>query len=105
LINVKESLTSSPESIKYNSSNTASGSTFIVENTTFTGKNNDELFADTGDTVTVVKTNSADDTLVIKNIDNKQKTISFDELNKLFKLKEQVMDFEDIVLIKDLFLK
>jgi hypothetical protein len=87
-------LTSSPESIKYNSSNTASGSTFIVENTTFTGKNNDELFADTGDTVTVVKTNSADNTLVIKNIDNKQKTISFEELNKMFKLKEQVMNFE-----------
>jgi hypothetical protein len=87
-------LTSSPESIKYNSSNTASGSTFIAENTTFTGKNNDKLFADTGDTVTVVKTNSADNTLVIKNIDNIQKTISFEELNKMFKLKEQVMNFE-----------
>lgn len=87
-------LTSAPETIKYNSSNTGSGATFIAENTTFTGKNNDQLFADTGDTVTVVKTNAQDNTLVISNVNGKQKTISFEELNKMFKLKEPVMDFE-----------
>lgn len=87
-------LTSAPETIKYNTSNTGSGATFIAENTTFTGKNNDQLFADTGDTVTVVKTNAQDNTLVISNVNGKQKTISFEELNKMFKLKEPVMDFE-----------
>lgn len=88
-------LSSATEVIKYNPTNTGSGSVFIAENATFTGKNNDELFADTGDTVTVVTTNADANTLVIQNINGIKKTISFEELNKMFKLKESVMDFEE----------
>lgn len=89
-------LTASPEAVKYTATNIGKGTSFITENTIFTGKNNDQLFSDTGDTVIVSKIDAANDTVTIENINGKHKTISFEELNKMFKLKQMVMDFEVI---------
>lgn len=90
-------LDSNSKAIKYTPQNIGNSSTFISENAIFMDATNEILFADTGDTVVVRKVNSQDNILTLQNMKGKEKEISFDELNKLFKLKEQVMDFEDIV--------
>jgi hypothetical protein len=89
-------LESSSSVVKYTPSNIGKGTSFIAESATFTDKKGKELFADTGDVVIVSKVNAADNTLTLQNINGKTKTLSFDQLNKLFKLKDTVMDFEEV---------
>jgi hypothetical protein len=69
----------------------------IAKEIIFTDKNNTKQFASQGSEVRVVSVVDATQKIVLKTIGNspKQKTISFDELDKLFKLKETVMDLDE----------
>jgi hypothetical protein len=89
-------LESSTSAVKYTPANIGKGTSFIAESATFTDKKGSESFADTGDVVIVSDINAADNTLTLQNINGKTKTLSFDQLNKLFKLKDTVMNFEDV---------
>jgi hypothetical protein len=65
------------------------GSEYAVEVTIFETRNPNNIFAKPGDVVRVVS--STENKVVVKNSNNKQKTLSFEEFNKMLILKENVM--------------
>lgn len=81
---------------KLSINNLAVGTQLVANATIFTGKNNTTEFATQGNVVRVTKINQASQTITLKTIGAKpkQKTISFEELDKLFKLKQTVMNLE-----------
>jgi len=69
--------------------NIEKGSEYAVEVTIFETRNPNNIFAKPGDVVRVVS--STENKVVVKNSNNKQKTLSFEEFNKMLILKENVM--------------
>jgi len=80
--------------VKLTENNLQIGDRLIAKEIIFTGKNNANEFASQGSEVTVVSVNNTTEKIVLKSIGAKvrQKTISFNELDKLFVLKENLMD-------------
>jgi len=65
------------------------GAEYVAKDTIFETRNPNNIFASSGDTVRVVS--STENKVVLKNNKNKQKTVSFEEFNKMLILKEDVM--------------
>ena len=65
------------------------GAEYIVKRTIFETRNPNNIFASSDDTVRVVS--STENKVVLKNNTNNQKTLSFEEFNKMLILKEDVM--------------
>lgn len=74
----------------------------ISKEVIFTGKTNTNLFASQGSEVRVVSINQDKETVLLKSIGAivRQKTISFAELDKLFILKQTVMEGTETPIVK-----
>jgi len=81
---------------KLSENNISVGTQLVANATIFTGKNDATPFATSNTVVRVTKVDNTNQKIVVKTIGvgPKQKTISFEELDKLFKLKQTVMDLE-----------
>jgi hypothetical protein len=82
--------------IKLTANNVKTGDALIANQTIFTGKNDSEIFASEGDDVVIKKVDPTNNKVTLKSLSNgKQKTVIFEELNKMFILKQTVMAFEE----------
>jgi hypothetical protein len=82
--------------VKLTANNVKTGDALIANQTIFTGKNDSEIFASEGDDVVIGKVDPNNNKVTIKSLSNgKQKPVSFEELNKMFILKQTVMAFEE----------
>jgi hypothetical protein len=82
--------------VKLTANNVKTGDALIANQTIFTGKNDSEIFASEGDDVVVGKVDPNNNKVTLKSLSNgKQKPVSFEELNKMFILKQTVMAFEE----------
>ena len=95
LIDQRQRELSEEANIKLNEFNVEVGTQLISQASIFTDKNNTKQFATQGTEVRVISVDKENGKVVLKTIGNdpKQKTLSFEELNKLFILKQTVMDF------------
>ena len=69
--------------------NIEKGSEYVAKDSIFETRNPNNIFAESGDVVRVIS--STENKVVVKNSNNKQKTLSFEEFNKMLILKENVM--------------
>jgi len=82
--------------VKLTANNVKTGDALIANQTIFTGKNDSEIFASEGDDVVIGKVDPNNNKVTLKSLSNgKQKPVSFEELNKMFILKQTVMAFEE----------
>lgn len=82
--------------IKLTPNNVQKDTQLVATGTIFTGKNDSETFVSDGDAARVMSVNAAKNTVTLQSANRRQKTISFEELNKMFILKQQVMNFETV---------
>ena len=71
----------------------------VATGTIFTKKDSSKIFASDGDTVIVKSVNKSKNTVTLESIQQTEKiedTISFEELNKMFILKQPVMSTETV---------
>ena len=97
LIDIRQrELNDSNTVVKLTPNNIQKDTQLVARGTIFTGKNDSDTFVTEGDAARVMSVNTAKNTVTLQSANKRQKTISFEELNKLFILKQQVMNFETV---------
>ena len=97
LIDIRQrELNDSNTVVKLTPNNIQKDTQLVATGTIFTGKNDSDTFVTEGDAARVMSVNAAKNTVTLQSANKRQKTISFEELNKLFILKQQVMNFETV---------
>lgn len=88
-----------PEELKINGEYVQKGTNLIAKKTIFTGKKQQQknIFANENDTVIVREIDKVNKTVTLSVLGKKKKmTVSFDELSKMFILKQAVMDMNEV---------
>lgn len=102
LLDMREQELSEGAVTKLTSKNIQVDTLLISKEVIFTGKTNTNLFTSQGSEVRVVSINENKETILLKSIGAtvRQKTISFAELDKLFILKQTVMEGKEAPIVK-----
>ena len=102
LINTREQELAENATTNLTVNNIEVNTRLISKEVIFTGKTNTIQFASQGSEVRVISINEAKETILLKSIGTevRQKTISFAELDKLFILKQTVMEGKEAPIVK-----